>query len=440
MSAIDVLLSTGKADWCTPGWLWEEIARLGIGLDAAAFETTARYSNYLGPDHEDPARRDALVCSWADYCDPGLGIFVNPPYSREVGQWIEKAAAESLHRPVVVLVYARTETVWWHEQVLPLARKITFIRGRLKFVDPATGEERNNATAPSVLLFFDRRNDRRTGEDLSFQPGLFSGGGVNTQRQPIITTLRIPKAMPNEHIRTAAMDIVCVFETGHAENPDAYSAVAVLADGAGISYGKHQATDKGGTLDRIVKAYLATRPTPGTEAVRVELGSYLDRLEANETAALDPNNLPAWAVILMGLLREAGKDPAMREVQDRVFEEDYWQPTVAVCRELGLQLPLSWALMYDTAIHSGGAGTKTADAVNLIRNRFPELPPSKGGGEEAWAGAYAKAREGWLAEHPNARVRVCVARPKTFLRLMVEGKWHLRGVFQVLGVKVHAKT
>ena len=44
--------------------------------------------------------------------------------------------------------------------------------------------------------------------------------------------------------------IVSVFETGKAEGDPA--AVVVLPDGAGISYGLHQATDRAGSLDEIV--------------------------------------------------------------------------------------------------------------------------------------------------------------------------------------------
>jgi len=66
-------------------------------------------------------------------------------------------------------------------------------------------------------------------------------------------------------------------------------------------------------------------------------------------------------------------DPVMHAAQDAVFDSDYWVPSVESCREMGLTLPLSYAVMYDTYIHSGPKG------IGVIRQGFEQAPPAKGG-------------------------------------------------------------
>lgn len=77
-------------------------------------------------------------------------VWMNPPYGRTIGLWMQKALRES-RRPevelVVCLVPARTDTAWWHDYAMQ--GTITFIRGRLKF-----GNCENCAPFPSALVVF----------------------------------------------------------------------------------------------------------------------------------------------------------------------------------------------------------------------------------------------------------------------------------------------
>lgn len=73
-------------------------------------------------------------------------VWMNPPYGREIGLWMEKAnkAAKS-GATVVCLVPARTDTAWWHEHVIK--HEVRFIKGRLKF-----GGAKNSAPFPSAVV------------------------------------------------------------------------------------------------------------------------------------------------------------------------------------------------------------------------------------------------------------------------------------------------
>jgi hypothetical protein len=78
---------------------------------------------------------------------------MNPPYGRDIGNWMKKAYESSLLGAVVVcLVPARTDTKWWHD--FAMKGEITFIKGRLKF-----GNSKNSAPFPSAVVVFNGVSD-----------------------------------------------------------------------------------------------------------------------------------------------------------------------------------------------------------------------------------------------------------------------------------------
>lgn len=217
--------------------------------------------------------------------------------------------------------------------------------------------------------------------------------------------------------------IVSVFETGKAV-PD-YTACTILSDGAGISYGAHQATDRADSLDAILIRALDLGIGRADEVRRV-----LALLQADATTRYTSiATAPAEIQQAGALLRALGADPVMQRAQEEVFEAGYWIPAQRQAEEMGLVLPLSWAVVYDTCIHSGPGG------VASIRARFPELPPARGGSEQAWVSAYVRARRAWLASRGGI-VAATVYRMDAFLALIAAGNWSLTPPFKVRGVVV----
>lgn len=89
---------------------------------------------------------NGLEINWGRRC------YVNPPYGKTIKAWLEKALFEiNAGRAdlVVFLLPANTDVKWFHEIVLPKAKEIRFIRGRLKF-----GEHSNCAPFASMILVF----------------------------------------------------------------------------------------------------------------------------------------------------------------------------------------------------------------------------------------------------------------------------------------------
>ena len=71
---------------------------------------------------------DGLITDWES------PAYINPPYGREIVKWTKKALEESnkgVH--IIMLLPARTDTGWFHDHVLPNAKEIRFVRGRIKF-------------------------------------------------------------------------------------------------------------------------------------------------------------------------------------------------------------------------------------------------------------------------------------------------------------------
>ena len=72
--------------------------------------------------------QNGLKLPWA-----GNFVWLNPPYDKTVGLWVQKAYQESQKgATVVVLLPARTHTDWYHQYVQPYA-EVRFIQGWISF-------------------------------------------------------------------------------------------------------------------------------------------------------------------------------------------------------------------------------------------------------------------------------------------------------------------
>jgi DNA N-6-adenine-methyltransferase (Dam) len=86
---------------------------------------------------------DGLKLRWANE-----RIFCNPPYGPGMAEWIKRDPEADI---AVFLVPARTDTIWFHDVVLPHATEIRFLRGRLRF-----NESKGRATFPSMIVVFEK--------------------------------------------------------------------------------------------------------------------------------------------------------------------------------------------------------------------------------------------------------------------------------------------
>jgi phage N-6-adenine-methyltransferase len=136
------MFSSNDMTWETPQWLFNKLDKeFNFTLDVCALPETAKCKNYYTP------QIDGLKQDWEDNI-----CWMNPPYGREVGVWIEKAYKESLKGAIIVcLIPSRTDTKYWHDYCMK-TNEIGFVKGRLKF-----GDSKNSAPFPSAIVIFNGR-------------------------------------------------------------------------------------------------------------------------------------------------------------------------------------------------------------------------------------------------------------------------------------------
>lgn len=84
---------------------------------------------------------DGLKCDWKN------SNFINPPYSLRLKTAFVKRAIEVAKQGAkcVLLLPVSTSTKLYHEDILPNAKEIRFLKGRVKFIGKNTkGEKVNN--------------------------------------------------------------------------------------------------------------------------------------------------------------------------------------------------------------------------------------------------------------------------------------------------------
>ena len=87
-------------------------------------------------------------------------VWCNPPYGRQTFRWVNKLAE---HGDGIALIFARTETNGFHDEIWRKADAVFFFRGRINFyyVD---GTKSDRANAPSCLVAYGENNILRIQE------------------------------------------------------------------------------------------------------------------------------------------------------------------------------------------------------------------------------------------------------------------------------------
>ena len=133
----NVHFKSERHDWATPQFLFDGLkAEFGFDLDVCATAENAKYKRFF------TETVDGLSQQWEGVC------WMNPPYGRAIGKWMQKGYESSREGALVVcLVPARTDTRWWHKYAM--RGEIRYLRGRLKF-----GSSTNSAPFPSAVVIF----------------------------------------------------------------------------------------------------------------------------------------------------------------------------------------------------------------------------------------------------------------------------------------------
>lgn len=218
----------------------------------------------------------------------------------------------------------------------------------------------------------------------------------------------------DDRAKLKALAIVHVFETSKPLGD--YTSVAVLSDGAGISYGVNQFTHKSGSLaavlDRFAKYAGAVDPVLAEAITDFRSGRNIEARSAN--------------LAIKKALKAAGSDLRMQRAQREIAFEKYMKPAITACEGSGFTHPLSLAVIYDSI--NQGSYPRCRDRVNAS--------PSD---EKAWIKEYCYERLAFLANSKKPVVRSTVYRPRFFLTEIGKGNWNLDLPMTVQGVRLSEK-
>lgn len=133
---MSVHFSSQTDNWATPQDFFDKLnEEFQFTLDPCADEHNAKCSKYFTKED------NGLEQDWS-----GEIVFCNPPYGRDIKNWVKKA--RDSHAVTVMLIPARTDTSYWHDYIFNKA-EVRFLRGRLKF-----GDSKNSAPFPSAVVIF----------------------------------------------------------------------------------------------------------------------------------------------------------------------------------------------------------------------------------------------------------------------------------------------
>lgn len=136
------LMFSSKTDlWSTPNDFFDKLNdEFHFTLDPCSTHENAKCYKHFTEEE------NGLLQDWGNEV-----VFCNPPYGRQIKDWVKKSYEESQkgNTTVVMLIPARTDTIYFHEYIYHKA-EIRFIKGRLKF-----GNAKNSAPFPSMVVIFE---------------------------------------------------------------------------------------------------------------------------------------------------------------------------------------------------------------------------------------------------------------------------------------------
>jgi hypothetical protein len=131
-------------EWYTPKWILQSLGRFDLDPCGVPHKRTAIRTMDIA--------LDGMSQPWEGR------VWLNPPYS-EIAIWMMRMAH---HHYGTALVFARTETEWFHASVWEKASACLFLRGRVSFERP-DGTTGDASPSPSVLVAYGPNDARLLG-------------------------------------------------------------------------------------------------------------------------------------------------------------------------------------------------------------------------------------------------------------------------------------
>jgi hypothetical protein len=211
-----------------------------------------------------------------------------------------------------------------------------------------------------------------------------------------------------------AIAVVSAFETGAAFGK--FSTVAVLDDGAGISYGFSQFTHRSGTLAAVLERYIELGGAVGKAVIE-------DRMPIVGRRTVVSIKKLSVDVPFRNALRAAGITDEMKQAQVDIALERFIHPGELECLRMGFTSPLALAVIHDSMVHG---------SYERLRAKVRVTP--SGATERSWITEYVTLRDRWLASIP--RLNTTRYRTRFFLSQIKLDNWTLTLPVRANGVTI----
>lgn len=131
-----------KVEWLTPPELVKKLGKFDLDpcspIDAPFLHAPTNYT----------IEENGLEKEWFGR------VFLNPPYGKHLNLWLEKLKN---HGNGIAVVFARTETKCFFENVWYSADALLFVKGRIKFFH-VSGKQGGTSGALSVFIAYGKQN------------------------------------------------------------------------------------------------------------------------------------------------------------------------------------------------------------------------------------------------------------------------------------------
>ncbi len=157
-----------KDEWLTPPAILEALGPFDLDPCAPENPPWAMAKRHL------TETEDGLASPWAD----DEFVWLNPPYGPQTWKWLSRLASHPAGG--IALIFARTETAGFFDEVWGKAAAILFLEGRLFFHHVDGTRAPHNSGAPSALVAYGREATQRLYDAL--ETGALKGALVDRWR------------------------------------------------------------------------------------------------------------------------------------------------------------------------------------------------------------------------------------------------------------------
>lgn len=130
----------GSDKWFTPPEIIDQLGPFDLDPCTSIYRPWETGTKHFCKEYE-----NGLLKNWFG------AVWLNPPYGKETGKWLRKL---KLHGHGIALIFARTDTNMFFNQVWQSANAVYFLRVRLFFYNQQGEKAKHNCGAPSCLVFY----------------------------------------------------------------------------------------------------------------------------------------------------------------------------------------------------------------------------------------------------------------------------------------------